>query len=94
MTALDRYLVLHHAPFVHKWRKVIIFTSITLSAALGILAWLHFSLYDGTIIVFKEKYNLGRVQRVIVSCKSQSESLSRISYNVFLITLVPLPMSS
>ena len=67
MTILDRYLVQVYAPFVYKWRKTVVFTSLFVAITLGILAWLNFTLYDGTIIVFKEKYNLGRVQRVIVS---------------------------
>lgn len=65
MTALDRFFVQHYAPYVHKWRRAIVSTFLIASIILGILAWLNFSLYDGTIIIFKEKYNLGRVQRVV-----------------------------
>merc|ERR1719203_1101866 len=65
MTALDRYFVLRHAPFIHKWRKMVVLTFLILAITLGVLGYYNFALYDGTIIVFKEKYNLGRVQRVI-----------------------------
>jgi len=65
MSALDRYLVTRHAPTIYKWRILIVLVSIFVAVIFGLLAWLNFSLYDGTIIVFKEKYNLGRVQRVI-----------------------------
>jgi len=65
MSTLDRYFVNKHAPTVYKLRKSILVISIIASIALGVLAWLNFQLYDGNIIVFKEKYNLGRVQTII-----------------------------
>jgi len=65
MTTVDRYFVLHHAPFIYRWRNTLVFASVFVAMILGVLAWLNFKLYDGTIIVFKEQYNLGRVQRVI-----------------------------
>jgi len=65
MTALDRFFVQMYAPFVYQWRSIIISTFSAVAVVLGILAWLNFSLYDGTLIVFKENYNLGRVQRIV-----------------------------
>lgn len=67
MTLLDRYFVMTHAPNVYKWRRATIATTIFLSILLGILGYFNFELYDGTIIVFQEKYNMGRVQKVVVS---------------------------
>jgi len=65
MASVDQYFVLHHAPFVYRWRNTVVFASVFVAMILGVLAWLNFTLYDGTIIVFKEQYNLGRVQRVV-----------------------------
>ena len=65
MTRLDRFLVTRYAPSVCRLRLCIIFISLVMSIILAVLASSYFSIYDGTIIVFKSKYNLGRVQRVV-----------------------------
>ena len=65
MTRLDRYFVTRYAPSVCRLRLCIIFISLIVSVILAVLAASYFSVYDGTIIVFKSKYNLGRVQRVV-----------------------------
>ena len=67
MGMLDRFFVDKYAPTIYKLRWVIMFTSVIAAVAFGVLAWMNFAMYDGTIVVFKEKYNLGRVQRVVVS---------------------------
>ena len=65
MGKLDRFFVQIYAPAVFKWRYAITSISVIASVVFAVLAWYTFSMYDGTIIVFKEKYNLGRVQRVV-----------------------------
>lgn len=80
MTLLDRYFVERHAPNVYKWRRATIASTIFVAILLGILGYFNFELYDGTIIVFQEKYNMGRVQKVVVSmqlcqvCHREKES--------------------
>lgn len=67
MGMLDRFFVNKYAPTIYKLRWVIMFISVIAAVVFGVLAWMNFAMYDGTIVVFKEKYNLGRVQRVVVS---------------------------
>eukprot|EP00569_Conticribra_weissflogii_P002690 CAMPEP_0171333544 /NCGR_PEP_ID=MMETSP0878-20121228/4072_1 /TAXON_ID=67004 /ORGANISM="Thalassiosira weissflogii, Strain CCMP1336" /LENGTH=2008 /DNA_ID=CAMNT_0011834491 /DNA_START=127 /DNA_END=6153 /DNA_ORIENTATION=- len=64
MTALDKWFVRKYSPFIYRWRIIILLISLVTAITLGVLAVKNFSLYDGTIVVFKEKYNLGRLQRI------------------------------
>ena len=70
MGILDRFFVNTYAPTIYKLRWAIMLISVIAAVVFGVLAWMNFAMYDGTIIVFKEKYNLGRVQRVVVSLSS------------------------
>lgn len=65
MSSFDRVAVLKYAPAVYRWRIIIVTISTIAAVTLAVLAWLNFSMYDGTIVVFKEQYNLGRVQRIV-----------------------------
>jgi len=65
MNSLDRFLVKRFAPCVYKLRHQVICVSIAATIIFAALGFLNFQLYDGTIIVFKEQYNLGRMQRLV-----------------------------
>jgi len=65
MNSLDRVLVSGFAPCVYKLRHQVIAVSIAVTIIFAALGFLNFQLYDGTIIVFKEQYNLGRMQRLV-----------------------------
>ena len=65
MNSLDRFLVNRFAPSAYRYRHQVICVSIAVTIIFAALGFLNFQLYDGTIIVFKEQYNLGRMQRLV-----------------------------
>jgi len=64
MNVLDRYLVGTHIPFINKRSSYLLVFSIILALILLALGAAKFSMNDGTIVLFSNKYNLGRVETI------------------------------
>lgn len=64
MNHMDRWLVEKYSLFVCKWRLLIVISSVIMAATLGTLGVINFTTTDGTIIIFKTEYNLGRLQMI------------------------------
>lgn len=64
MNVIDRYLVGTHIPFINKRSSYLLVLSIILALILGTLGVVKFSMNDGSIVLFSNKYNLGRLEVV------------------------------
>mmetsp|Transcript_12433 Transcript_12433/g.22288 ORF Transcript_12433/g.22288 Transcript_12433/m.22288 type:complete len:1070 (-) Transcript_12433:102-3311(-) len=64
MNRMDRWLVAKYAPFVEKRAVCILCFTLLITIVLGVLGTMHFTLSDGSIVLFSERYNLGRLQVV------------------------------
>jgi hypothetical protein len=58
---MDRWLVGAYAPFATKRRYLVVFLSVLLASIMGTFGVINFTMSDGTIVLFTEKYNLGRL---------------------------------
>jgi predicted RND superfamily exporter protein len=61
MNRMDRWLVGAYAPFITKRRFFVVFLSVFLASIMGTFGVINFTVSDGTIVIFTEKYNLGRL---------------------------------
>lgn len=64
MNNLDRYLVQTYAPLVAGRSSYLIVLPIVLAIILGLCGAINVSLNDGTIVLYSNKYNLGRLETV------------------------------
>ena len=67
LSRMDRWLVLRYSPFVVRRCFQVAAFLMLLSAVLGVLGALTFEVSDGSIILFSEKYNLGRLTKLAES---------------------------
>ena len=64
MNRMDRWLVSQYTPCLGSRYKLVVFVAVVLSIILGSLGIASFQMSEGTIVLFSDKYNLGRVQTV------------------------------
>ncbi|KAL3919166.1 MAG: hypothetical protein SGILL_003889, partial [Bacillariaceae sp.] len=61
MNRMDKWLVTKYAPFINRRAICGLLITLLLAIILGVLGTLHFTASDGNIVLFSEKYNLGRL---------------------------------
>mmetsp|Transcript_7140 Transcript_7140/g.10760 ORF Transcript_7140/g.10760 Transcript_7140/m.10760 type:complete len:218 (-) Transcript_7140:1101-1754(-) len=54
-------LLSRYAPFIYKWRWIVVIATTAMTTILGALAYTHFSVSEQALVVFDDKWNLGRV---------------------------------
>jgi len=64
MNFLDRYLVETYAPFVNQKSKHLLLGAVVMAIFLGICGTATFHTTDGNIVLFSQKFNLGRLSVV------------------------------
>ncbi len=64
MNRMDRWLVNKYTPFIRKRAFGILLVTVVLAIILGIFGILKFTMSDGKIVLFTQKYNLGRLDVV------------------------------
>eukprot|EP00588_Corethron_pennatum_P034447 CAMPEP_0194349088 /NCGR_PEP_ID=MMETSP0171-20130528/106891_1 /TAXON_ID=218684 /ORGANISM="Corethron pennatum, Strain L29A3" /LENGTH=1903 /DNA_ID=CAMNT_0039116497 /DNA_START=220 /DNA_END=5932 /DNA_ORIENTATION=+ len=64
MNSLDRYLVETYAPFVNQKSKHLLLGAVVMAIFLGICGTATFHTTDGNIVLFSQKFNLGRLSVV------------------------------
>jgi MMPL family len=61
MNRMDRWLVTKYAPFINRRAVIAVVLTFSLAAILGSLGVAKFAMSDGNIVLFTDKYNLGRL---------------------------------
>ncbi|KAL3920264.1 MAG: hypothetical protein SGILL_003350 [Bacillariaceae sp.] len=61
MNRMDSWLVNRYSPLINRRALFVLIGSLLLAIILGVFGTLHFTTSDGNIVLFTEKYNLGRL---------------------------------